>query len=298
MIAGAQRLMSMSGSQITPDMIQRAKDILDTPSWEDIKAIFRSPERRNYKISVSTDALNEANDVEYKEQILEFGKTFIEMMQSIVPGVQQNPSLAPFSRELVMAVVKAFKVGRPLEEALEDGLNQIQNNPPQHQPNPETIKAQAEIQKAQTEGQVAMARAQAELQKIALQQQNDSAQRQLDAAQHQSDTQLKASDLAMQHERAMLDLQMKREQVELGKLNTLLQLKKLGISSRAQALAEWEASGSAQDMHERRGADIASQQHQDLLQAHDQVNRHDIERQKIAAKPADRSPGSERDSIV
>lgn len=269
---------------IPPEVLEKAQRIVTQPSWEDISGILRSKDRRNYKINISTDAMEEEDDVEQKEQVLSFGTTIIEMLEKIIPAAQGNPTLAPFARELIMAVVKEFKAGRPLEEALEDGLNQIQNQPAQQQPNPEMIKAQAEITKAQSEAQVAQMRMALEKEKVQAQIANDQANRQLDVAKHQADSQLKLSDQQMQHEKAMLDLQMKREQVELGKLNTLLNLKKLGISSRAQALAEWEASGDAADMHERRQADIAAQHQELALQAHDQVNKHAIEHRKIDAQ--------------
>lgn len=272
---------------VSPDMLEKAQRIVQCPSWEDISAILRSKDRRNYKINVSTDAMEEEDDVEQKEQILEFGKTIIEMLGEIIPAASQNPSLAPFARELIMAVVKQFKAGRPLEEALEDGLNQIQNQPPQQQPNPEMIKAQAEVTKAQTEAQIAQIRVQLEQQKAQAEIADNQQGRQFDAAKTQSEAQLKLTDMQLNHELKMAAL-------ENARLNTMLELKKLDISTRKQAMDEYVASGEGIDMEQRRQADIAHQQRQDALQAHDQAaahalqahdqtNKHDIERQKIAA---------------
>lgn len=258
---------------ISPDLIDRAKRVLDAPSWEELSQIFRSDERRNYKINVSTDALEEEDDVDQKEQTLEFGKTVIEMMGQIIPGVQANPTLAPFAKELIMTVVKRFKVARPLEEALEDGLNQMASQPQQPQPNPEMIRAQAEIQKAQTEAKIAETKAQSELLKI-----------QSEAQTSGNEGQLKLREIELKHQRELLSLQLQQENLELNKYKILLSLKQLGIATRAQALQEFEASGHAQDLHERRMADFQGQQTDQSLQAHDQVNRHAIEHRKIDAQ--------------
>jgi hypothetical protein len=265
--------MHPMGPQITPDLLEKAQRIVAAPSWEDLSAIFRSDERRNYKISISTDALEEESDVDQMEQTLEFGKTIIEMMNSIVPGVQQNPSLATFSKELIMTVVRRFKVARPLEEALEDGLNQMASQPPQQQADPAMLKAQAEIKKAETEAQIAGTKAQSELLKI-----------QSDAQTSQNEGALKLREIELKHQRELLGLQLQQESLELNKYKILLSLKQLGISSRAQALSEFEASGHAQDIHERRMSDIQGQQTDQALQAHDQLNRHAIEHRKIDAQ--------------
>lgn len=273
---------------IPPDVLEKAQRIVTQPSWEDISAIFRSKDRRNYKINVSTDAMEEEDDVEQKEQVLEFGKTIIEMLGQIIPAASQNPSLAPFGRELIMAVVKEFKAGRPLEEALEDGLNQIQNQPPQQAPNPEMIKAQAEMAKAQTDAQTAKIRMAIEQQKMQAEIADNQQARQFDAAKHQSDTEYKMADLQLTHQQKMAAL-------ENARLNTLLNLKKLGIDTRKQAMDEYVASGEGIDMEQRRQADIAHQQRQDalqaqdqhaqqVLQAHDQTNQHAIEHRKIDAQ--------------
>ena len=258
------------GPQITPDLIEQAKRVLDAPSWEELSRIFRSDERRNYKINVSTDALEEEDDVDQKEQTLEFGKTIIEMMNAIVPGIQSNPTLAPFSKELIMTVVKRFQVARPLEEALEDGLNQMASQPQQSAPNPEMIRAQAEIQKAMTEAKIAETKAQSELVKV-----------QSEAATSQNEGQLKLREIELKHQRELLALQLQQENLELNKYKILLSLKQLGIATRSQALQEFEASGRAQDLHERRMADLQGQQTDQALQAHDQVNKHAIEHRKI-----------------
>ena len=277
-----QAPMQSLGPQITPDLIERAKRLVDAPSWEDISAIFRSDERRNYKITVSTDALEEESDVEQMEQTLQFGRTIIEMMQSIVPGIQANPTLAPFSKELVMMVVKRFKVARPLEEALEDGLNQMANQPPApQQPDPALIKAQAELQKAQIDGQIAQLKSQSDLQKAqmeaqmqALQAREKQQQMQIDftskigalqAQAHnseqdravqiskiQADNNLAATEMQLKHERELIDLEIKKEQVVLNRLEIMLKEKQLGISERETSIKEQDVNQRGQDMQAQR----------------------------------------------
>ena len=271
-----QAPMQSLGPQITPDLIEKAKRLIDAPSWEDISAIFRSDERRNYKISVSTDALEEESDVEQMEQTLQFGRTIIEMMQSIVPGIQANPTLAPFSKELVMMVVKRFKVARPLEEALEDGLNQMANQPPAPpQPDPALIKAQAELQKAHTDAQIQQMKSSADLQKAqmdaqmqalaarekqqqmqidfttkigALQAQahNSEQDRAVQVSKIQADNNLAATEMQLKHERELIDLEIKKEQVVLNRLEIMLKEKQLGISDRETSIKERDSNTTNQ----------------------------------------------------
>lgn len=249
--------------QLTPAVMEHAAAIADVPSWEDISEIYRSNERRNYKILVTTDALAEEDDVEYKEQILSFGQAVIEMMKEIVPGTQANPTLAPFSRELIMSVVKAFKVGRPLEEALEDGLNQIQSAPPQQQPNPEMIKAQAEVQKAQAEIQkaamelqMAQSRHQFDMQTQALKTQTEQQELQAKLAKNQGDDGHANADRALKQRQLELDATLRARQIDVDAQmkQTELELKKeqLVLNALEIQLKERQLRAQNEDLTARR----------------------------------------------
>lgn len=122
--------------QLDADQLAELKDIAAAPTWEEVSAILRSDDRRNYKIDVETDATNYAETEEEKSQRLEFVKTMVELIQVAVQAAAASPALLGLSKELIMFAARAFKVGRTLEETLDDTFEQVASQPQQQQAAP------------------------------------------------------------------------------------------------------------------------------------------------------------------
>lgn len=146
----------------SPEEIEQAQQIIDACTWEEISGILRSDERRSYSIDVETDATAFEDEETEKQQRIEFMGAMTTWLQSAIPAVQSNPTLAPLMKELTMFSVGAFKIGRTLEEAFEDAFDQVKNAPPQ--PDPESEKLKAEMAMKEKELQATMAGKQADAQ--------------------------------------------------------------------------------------------------------------------------------------
>lgn len=208
----------------TEDQIERAKLVAEACSWEEVSAVLRSDDRRNFTIDVETDATAFEDAEVEKQQRIEYIKAMTEMMQVWIPAIQGNPSLAPFAKELAIFGSGAFKPGRQFEEQLGDAFDQIKNMPPQ--PNPEAEKLKAEMQMAQQKHQMEMQKGQADLQgkqqvaqltaqgkqgELAVKQQSA----QMDMAKQQADMQMAREQAQMQLQIEYAKLQLEREKIAM-----------------------------------------------------------------------------------
>lgn len=147
----------MPAPQFDPARVADLKQIVKQPTWEDVSAILRSDQRRGYKVDIETDALTATDEQEEKQARIEFLTAMQGFMERVVPGVQTIPQSASLAKELAAFGVRAFKVGRQLEEAFDDFFEKLEkqaeqamNSPPQPQVDPR-IEAEAEHTRAKTE---------------------------------------------------------------------------------------------------------------------------------------------------
>lgn len=190
--------------QIDPQMVEDMQETVSLPSWEEISNILRSDERRGYKVDVETDQTAQVDEDAEKAARTEFLSTMMVMLEKLMPVMGSNPAMIPLMRETVMFTVKAFKAGRPLEQAFEDTFERIEKNPPQPQPDPNMLKLQME-QKSQ----------EADLQFKAKQSEQDAALKDKEFAH---EAKLKEMEFAhnAQLEQQKLSAQMDLEQQKLG----------------------------------------------------------------------------------
>lgn len=145
----------------TPEKMEEDKAIAEAVTWDEVSAILRSDDRRNYSIDIETDATAFEDSETEKHQANEFMATMGQWMQFAMPAMDAKPTLAPLIKELTMMFVGKFKPGRTLEESFEDAFNQIKQQPPQ--PNPEAMKMQGEMAMAEKTHQLEMQKMQGEV---------------------------------------------------------------------------------------------------------------------------------------
>lgn len=73
----------------------------------------------------------------------------------VAPTLTQSIGL-PATGELLIGIIQKFKLGRDIQQQVQDHVAQIIANPPQPQPSEAEITAQAEVQKKQMDTQLAM----------------------------------------------------------------------------------------------------------------------------------------------
>lgn len=156
-------------------------------TWDDVMAVLRNDDRRAYKVDVETDQTVFQNAEEEKKSRIEFMEAFGAVMEKTMAALQVNPALLPLMRETVMFTIRAFKVGRVLEEAVEDTFAQLAQQLKEPRPNPEEQKLKAELEKMRTELMVKIKGLEADLRK-------------------------QAAELNMKREEHAMDMQFKREE--------------------------------------------------------------------------------------
>lgn len=220
--------------QIPPQMLAEAQRVIKLPSWEEVSGILRSDERRGYKIDIETDATNRLNADDEKQQRIEFLGTMQQFMQASVPMVMQMPTMAPLVKETAMFTMRAFKIGRTLEEAFEEAFDQLANQaPPQPQPDPEQV-AKAEHIKQQM---------QIEQERFGI-----------ERDKHQADMQFRQVEL----QGKQMELAGKQQQIELELIGTQLDLR--GEQQKQAVEAETAAiklQGTVTDQQQRAEANAA-----------------------------------------
>lgn len=148
-----QTLEEMTGIPILPQPT-------DTPDQIQAKANVRNLLGRRlstyYRIDVESDSTIRADLTQQKQEVAQFLTGSAQYFQSVGPLVQQGALPAEAALEIYISSARLFKLGRNVEDTLENMVSQakakaqqLAANPPQQQPSPEAIKAQSDAQLAQ-----------------------------------------------------------------------------------------------------------------------------------------------------
>jgi len=139
-----QNLIEMSGIMGTDDAVYAEQAI----------QLMKSEPVRSFRIEVASDSLVEMDEAQEKQSRTEFMTAFGVTLRDALPIVQQVPEMAPLIGEVLTFVVRTFKGGRQLENALEGTIEKM-NAPKEPQgPSPvEQFKAQQALQLEQVKQQ-------------------------------------------------------------------------------------------------------------------------------------------------
>lgn len=131
--------------------------------------LIKSEPLRNFRIEVASDSLVQIDEVQNKQDRLEFIQAFGGFLASAMEPVQAAPELLPIVIELLKYGTGAFKQARQIEGALDAGLEKIKQAAAQREANPQPPPPDPEIEKAkmqiQADKEIEGARMQAEQQK-------------------------------------------------------------------------------------------------------------------------------------
>jgi len=182
---------------VDPQMLQKAQQAAQMPTWDDIIGLFRDDRLRSFRIDIETDSTIAADEQGDKQAVTEFIDMTGRFLGEMLPQVQQLPELAPLAVELLKTASRRFKTGRQLEVVIDefaDSILQKAAHPPAAQPDPKVVAAQllanAKIQQGEAQIQIEREKAQSN---AALKQQEAAATMGLRQAQAQADAQLEAA---------------------------------------------------------------------------------------------------------
>lgn len=196
-----------------PEKIKELQEIIKLPAWEDISAILRSDQRRGYKVDVETDQTAQVDEQEEKNSRIEFLTTITSLIEKAIPMAMQLPAMRPLIRESVQFAVKAFKAGRPLEEAFEEAFEQLAKMPPpQNQGDP---LAEAQAEKVKTETKLLVDKHQQDKQTAQIDLAATQQSTQADVALKTLDVQAKQQDMQIKAQSAEADMMAKARDVAM-----------------------------------------------------------------------------------
>lgn len=119
--------------------------------------LLKSNPLRSFRVDVAADSLVQIDENQMKQDRLEFGNMFSNMLREAVPAGQAVPELAPMIMEGIKYIVSGFKAARTIEGTIDTALEQLTQKAAQMkanpQPSPEQIKMQGDAQLAQAEAQ-------------------------------------------------------------------------------------------------------------------------------------------------
>lgn len=133
--------------------------------------------------------------------------TIQAMMEKVLPLAMQMPAMRPLVKEAIMFVVKAYKAGRPLEEAFDEAFTALEQMPPPQQQGDPIAEAKAQQIKAQT--QATMQGAQIKAQAAGLDAQVKQQTAQADMAGKVVDLQARQAEIAQKQKLSKIEAQMK-----------------------------------------------------------------------------------------
>lgn len=145
-----------------------------------VMQLLRDGIQRRFRIDIETDSTVAGNEAEERQDRTEFISATTKFVETWGPIVEQKPVMSQLAGELLLFCTRAFRVGRSLEEVIEETVEKLdmeaaQPKPPP-QPSPDEqiklqtaqVKAQAETQNTQLEGQIKQMEAQFRQQEMAM----------------------------------------------------------------------------------------------------------------------------------
>jgi hypothetical protein len=234
--------------QPNPEQLQELEQTAKAVSWEEIASILKSDDRRGYKVDIETDATINTDEQMEKQNRIEFLSTMQGFLERILPAVQQMPELANVGKELTIFALKAFKVGRTLEETFDDFFEKLSKRPPPQQQGDPVAEAKAEQIKMQTGLAVEKAKGDAQVNQVKTQATVVKAQ--ADMAKTQFEMEAAKEERAFERETRQEELAADREQRQYD-LIANAQDRQMDQAQRAQDMRQQSASG-VMDLQQRR----------------------------------------------
>lgn len=123
---------------------------------------------RNFRVDIAADSLVQIDEMQMKQDRLQFIQAFGGFLQQALPVGQASPELVPVMMELMKFGVQSFKASRPIEGQIDVAMEQLKQAAAQPRPNPqaeaESARVQADQQRMQMELQMKQQEAQTEAQ--------------------------------------------------------------------------------------------------------------------------------------
>ena len=128
-------------------------------------ALLRDEAAKNFRIEVTSDSMIFQDEIQEKQDRMEFLSAIGSFMQQVIPAAQAVPEMTPMLMEMVKFAVTAFKAGKGLEGIIDETADKFREQAKQAEgqpkpPTPEQQKLQMTMQLEQAKMQATQAQAQ------------------------------------------------------------------------------------------------------------------------------------------
>ena len=248
-------------------------------------ALLRDEAAKNFRIEVTSDSMIFQDEMQEKQDRMEFLSAIGGFMQQVIPAAQAVPEMTPMLMEMVKFAVTAFKAGKGLEGIIDETADKFREQAKAQEgqpkpPTPEQQKLQGQMQleqaKLQASQQQAQQTMQLEQQKMQMQMELEKAKQEYQAQENQLKFQLEDQRNRAQAEIDMRVAQMKMNterntQVLLAHINNgaKIEVARIGASEDdgAQAYLSEEAMAQSMEHPLKPIADAIGQSNQQMTLA-------------------------------
>lgn len=154
-----------------------------------VVSLLRDDRTRGFRIEVETDSTIDADEQQEKQSRMEFLTAVGGFMREAIPLAQTVPQIVPALQEMLMFLVRGFRVGRSMEDVIERTLEEV-------------AQAAMQAQQAQQSADPAAA-------KLALEAEHKRAELQLRQQEMQVEAELKRQQIEADRELKLLAMQQK-----------------------------------------------------------------------------------------
>jgi hypothetical protein len=182
-----------------------------------VMALLRDGAMRRFRIDIEVDSTITGDESQERQDRNQFIESITKFVQAWGPIVAANPLMADLAGEFMLFGTRAFRVGRSLEEVIEETVDKLEQQAAQPKPPPPLPpieqaklaitqqKGQAEVQRANAGVQAAQTKAKAETDKAQLEMFHSK-------IQHETTLQLAREKATMDKEAMLLDAEIKSRQ--------------------------------------------------------------------------------------
>lgn len=203
---------------ITQDQMQQ---MMNDPTWEEVISLMRNNASRSFRIDIETDSIIKADEMQEKQDRVEFLQATSAYLDKAVQAGQVAPELIPLMGRMLMFGIKGFSVGKELESSFEAFIHKMelqaqQPKPPKPDPEMMKIQGQMQLEQAKMQNQIEVQKAQlagdqqAEAARLASQERLEQFK-----AQSQAQTDQRENELEFQRKLAEMEQAMSLERMKL-----------------------------------------------------------------------------------
>jgi hypothetical protein len=204
----AKQIMGQAQQQVQA-LSKQVDDEKATVTIDQVIKFLRDQKIRAFSLDIETDSTIQPDEQAEKQSRAEFLTALAGVLAQLGPMVEARPETAPFAAELLKFAIAPFRVGRAMDQAIDefaDNMKTAAAQPKPQPPDPAMLKAQAEIQALQAKTE---ADAQTHQQQLELKTQEHTMTLQTMAAQHQAKLQESQARIANDNASHTRDMQVK-----------------------------------------------------------------------------------------